>query len=477
MKARNIALAALLAVTVFPVGARSPKRGVSENSFQFKAQMAALAPGVSWYYTWGNTPGRYLAGETAMEFVPMCWNTNYNADNIRTYVAEHPEVKYILGYNEPNFTNQSNLTPSEAAADWPNLLALANELGLKVVAPALNYSPNPPYYNPADWMDEFVALVGTDAFDYVALHNYGGLGVMKDLCATFHEKYGKEIWVTEFCMWPNEGDPNSYVAPEDQIASMVQTVEWLEKTDYIFRYAWFKPIGDSDSTAGPNYGLLISGKGEAERELSEQGLVYLNLSEFDAGVYHDVDGLVASTDYITQSGISLGSCADGITGSPIEISRFNSGAWADWQFNVPEDGWYNFIVRVSGMGEPTRFDPSLAVFGVDGDAETELAPVQTITLPNDNAVYKEISFPVQLKSGHRTIRLKDMAPYTPSGIRISAVRLSDATGIEGVSASHSSKVDVYSLQGILLRGGVEAETALDGLPAGVYIAGGKKIIK
>ncbi len=467
-----------MAAAVLPqAAARSPKRGVSEDSFQFKAQMAAIAPGVSWYYTWGNTPGRYLAGETAMEFVPMCWNTNYNPDNIRTYVAEHPEVKYILGYNEPNFSNQANLTPAEAAADWPRLCALAAELGLKVVAPALNYSPNPPYYNPADWMDEFVALVGKDSFDYVALHNYGGLGVMKDLCAIFHEKYGKEIWVTEFCMWPNEGNPKSYVAPEDQIASMVQTVEWLEKTDYIFRYAWFKPIGESNSPESPNYGLLISGKGEAERELSEQGLVYLNLSDFDASVYHNVNEFVAATDYITQSGISLGAGADDSTQCPIEISRFNSGAWADWQFDVPADGWYNFVVRVSGMGEPTRFDPSLAVYEVEGDGETELAPTQKITLPNDNTVYKEISFPVQLKEGKRTLRLKDMAPYTPSGIRISAVRLGDATGVEGVVADATAKVDVYSLQGILLRSGVDAASALDGLPSGVYIAGGKKVVK
>jgi len=53
---------------------------------------------------------------------------------------------------------------------------LADELGLELVAPALNYSPNPPYTDPLRWMDEFVALVGTDAFDYVAVHNYGGLG-------------------------------------------------------------------------------------------------------------------------------------------------------------------------------------------------------------------------------------------------------------------------------------------------------------
>ncbi len=35
--------------------------------------------------------------------------------------------KYILGYNEPNFSDQANLTPQAAASDWPNLERVANK--------------------------------------------------------------------------------------------------------------------------------------------------------------------------------------------------------------------------------------------------------------------------------------------------------------------------------------------------------------
>lgn len=38
-------------------------------------------------------------------------------------------------------------------------------------------------------------------------------------------------------------------------------------------------------------------------------------------------------------------------------------------------------------------------------------------------------------------------------------------------------VDVYSIQGVILRSGVEAKHALEALPAGLYIVGGKKIMK
>ncbi|MDE5652283.1 MAG: glycoside hydrolase family protein, partial [Muribaculaceae bacterium] len=200
---RSILLsAAALFLTPAHTDAKSAKRGLSENQFQFKAQIEAVAPGVSWYYNWGSTVGRYLAADTRMEYVPMCWNAYYDADAIRTYCAAHPEVKYLLGFNEPNFTNQANMTPEEAAAKWPDVRALADELGLQIVAPALNYSPNPPYQSPTRWMDEFVALVGEDAFDFTAIHSYGGFGVLRDLATEFHNRYKKPVWVTEFCLWP-----------------------------------------------------------------------------------------------------------------------------------------------------------------------------------------------------------------------------------------------------------------------------------
>lgn len=481
MKPITYIISAALVAGTLGMSAKSPKRGLSENQFQFKAQLEAVAPGVSWYYNWGPSVGRYLANETQMEFVPMCWNDNYDADAIRTYVADHPEVKYLLGFNEPNFTNQANMTPAAAAAKWSDVMALAKELNLKLVAPALNYSPNPPYQSPTQWMDEFVALVGNDAFDYLAVHSYGGFGVMKELATTFHDRYGKDVWVTEFCLWPNEGDPNSYVAPDSQIASMIQSVEWLEKTDWIFRYAWFKAIGDSSSDKGPNYGLLISGKGETPRELSEQGKVYINLPDFNPEVYNPVNTLISSNNFISQNGILLGSNNDTVIDSPIEITRFNAGAWADYQFDVTEGGEYNLTLRVSGQGEPVRFDPTIGVFSVSGnEEEAELSPAQKLTLPGDNETYVEVTYPMTLAAGNLTLRIKDTTSSNPSGIRISSLKLSavGGSGVNDIDAGNSDKpVDVYSVQGHLLRRGVSLSNALEDLPRGIYIVDGKKILK
>lgn len=451
--------------------AKSYKRGVSENKFQYKAQLEVVEPGVTWFYNWANTVGSYLADQEYLEFVPMCWNANFNEDNIRAYAKAHPNCKYILGFNEPNFTAQANMTPQAAAAKWPQLQALAKELNLKIVAPALNYSPNAPYQDPTKWMDEFVALVGKDAFDFVALHNYGGFGVMEDLCTRFHDRYGKPVWVTEFCYWPGE---SGGVSVASQIASMVESVEWLEKTDWIYRYAWFK----ATEASAANYHLIEAGKGEDPRSLTEPGLVYVYMSDFDKSVYHSVNTDIPATEYINRKYASLGKGKNPNSPKPIEISTFNTGAILDYQFDVPSAGEYNLTLCVTGMGEPTRFNPSIKVSKVSADgSEEELCGATSFDLPNNETDYMTVSFPVSLQAGKQTLRIGDTNPYMPSGMRISTVRLSDTSGVEGVVTDNENRdVNVYTLQGTMVRSNVNAENASEGLPAGVYIIDRKKVI-
>lgn len=471
MKLKNILIpAAALLIGAAPVAAKAPKRGISENEIRFKAELALLDNYCTWFYNWGNEFGSsYLGSSQDMEFVPMCWSGAYSADKIRNYVASHPQTKYLLGFNEPNFDNQAHMTPAEAAAAWPAVQALAKELNLKLVAPAMNYSPNPPYQSPTKWFDEFVELVGNDAFDYLAVHSYGGFGNVTELATTFHERYGKDVWVTEFCLWPDEGNPNAYVAPDAQIASMIQTVEWLEKTPWIFRYAWFKAIGTSDSSKGPNFGLIATGSKENPRELSEQGKVYFNLPTFDPEEYNGVGEFVPTNRFSAQNGILLGSNTDTAIDAPIEITRLNGGAWVDYQFDVPQAATYVLTLRVAGQGEPVRFDPQIAIFSVNADSEPaeELAPARTLTLSGSNDVYTEENFTLELQAGKQTIRVADAAPYSPSGIRISALRLSDAASIRSLeTARPDAALPVFNLQGVRMP-------ASGKLPRGIYVQKGK----
>ena len=477
--AAPVAAMAVVAAIALPAAA-SQKRGVSENQFSIGAQLRALTPAVKWYYNWGNRPGAGYNNEVAdftdMYYVPMCWNDRYDENAIRAYFAAHPDNRMLLGFNEPNFKKQANMTPQQAAEAWTNVRKIATECGAELVAPALNYSPDAPYNDPIKWMDEFVALVGTDAFDYTAIHCYGGTGVLIDLATKFHDKYGKDVLVTEFCYWPGEQSGVS-VTPAGQIASMVEALEWLETTPWIKGYAWFKAIGESDKAGSPNYGLLEKQQGLTESTLSEQGLVYCHLWDFDPEVYHAAGTVVSATNYHARTNAGVGRGANPDAPLPIEIASFNAGATLDYQFDVPEAGAYNLVLKVTGIGEPDRFDPTLGAVAVNADGSNgeTLTESKKFTLPGNETDYNEIALPMTLKAGKQTIRLIDGTPYSPSGIRISTVQLASQSGVTRVDSDGSLLVDVFSADGIMRRHNVRAAEAVEGLPAGLYIAGGRKI--
>lgn len=484
---------AAFAVTAFNADAKSFKRGVSENAFNLREEFDVLIPGVSWFYNWGNTPNANIAdvpGEETIEYIPMCWNANYNVDGIREYCKAHPETKYLLGFNEPNFVAQANMTPEVAAEKWPAVKALADELGLELVGPAVNYSPDGPENDPFTWYANFVKLVGTDAFDYIALHCYsGGTAGMQDMIDRFYSLYGKKIWLTEFSMG---GDGGINVgSPEAQISSMVQQLEYLEKSDKVFRYSWF--IAKGKTTASPYIGLIVPKNGYGERELTEVGKVYVYMTDFDETVYHGVDDVVPASEYISSSSLVLGSNADSFNPGELEITQFNSGAYADYQFDIPSAGEYTLTLRVSGQGEPTRFDPSIAIYSVDENGEqlATLVEATQFALSGDDAVFGNVAFKLQLQAGKQRIRIADTNPYQPSGMHISSLSFKEGFGgVESVVANSGEftcavdggmlhvygaavalRGEVYDLNGRLVASGAFDGNMMpvDGLAGGMYI--------
>lgn len=67
---------------------------------------------------------------------------------------------------------------------------------------------------------------------------------------------------------------------------------------------------------------------------------------------------------------------------------------------------------------------------------------------------------------------------SPNSFNITAIVLSSkdvATGVD-IMADDAQNVDVYTMQGVRVRANVAAQDATTGLPAGLYIAGGKKVL-
>ena len=65
----------------------------------------------------------------------------------------------------------------------------------------------------------------------------------------------------------------------------------------------------------------------------------------------------------------------------------------------------------------------------------------------------------------------------PAQVNALRILIGDATSIRQALSDGTLPVDVYSLQGVQLRQNVERSEALEGLPAGIYIVGGKKVVK
>ena len=402
----TIALAAT-ALCMMAQPARSYKRGISENAFSSPNEIAALAPGVTWYYDWGITPHNNVASVTGpeedklIEFVPMCWNGNFNEAGLRQYLTEHPGVKYLLGFNEPNFRAQANMTPQQAAEQWPRLEAIAEEFGLKLVAPALNYPDGAindgNTYSPEAWMDAFLAAYPAAKFDYLALHCYMNAPTAQiGFVENFAKKYGKQVWLTEFCSW--EGNVDSI----SQLTAMVQKVQDLEQSEHVYRYAWFKAKG---SVANPYYRLFLEPKltdrPKVYGNLTQLGLVYVNLSSFDKNYYYNIGDTILAKDYMACKGVEIKPSTDPDSPAPIQIHSFSVGSSVSYQLDVPQAGDYKLQMRVSARA--FILAPKIDVLVDDNVVTTLNVEVTGMTNTVDDWATRE--FTVTLPAGKHRITL------------------------------------------------------------------------
>ena len=183
-----------------------------------------------------------------------------------------PQIKYLLVVNEPNLTEQANLTPQQAAALLPRFEAIAQHTGVKIVGPQITWGTMPGYSDPVLWMDAFYAAYrsahgGRDPqIDYLGFHWYDyGLGGQLDRLT----KYGKPFWVTEFANWHN-GDGSAQIdSSAKQQAQMTDMVATCEGRPDVFRYAWFTGRWSNDT----HFTSLLAASGV----LTDLGRLYLSL--------------------------------------------------------------------------------------------------------------------------------------------------------------------------------------------------------
>ncbi|WP_255551073.1 glycosyl hydrolase [Granulicella sp. dw_53] len=257
------------------VAAKSPKRGIAYDLAN-PADLAVLSPGVSWWYNWSPTPNPGVPTDYttryAMDFYPMLWNGSFNVASVEAFLKANPNIKYLLVMNEPNLTDQANLTPQAAAAIWPQYEAIAAEAGVQIVGPQMNWGTMANYNDPVVWLDAFYAAYEAanggrlPRIDALGFHwyDYGLDGQLDRLT-----KYQKPFWVTEFANWHSQNDGaqiTTLAAQEKQMTEMVATCE--SRSDVI-RYAWFTGRISPD----PHFTSLLGAPGQ----LTPLGTLYLSL--------------------------------------------------------------------------------------------------------------------------------------------------------------------------------------------------------
>lgn len=205
------------------------KRGIAANT----APGAQFHPAITWWYNWSMQSSGANVG---IEFVPMIWG----AGSLNASIPAGS--KFLLTFNEPNFKAQSNLTPQEAAADWPTIQAKANAAGIPIVGPAVNFCGPAASCNdgtsPYQYLKDFFAACSGCQVDYVAVHWYNcDLPSLKDYLEPGgnlegFEQFGKPIWLTEFSC-------DGSASEAQQEAYMKEAVPYLEGNPHVFRYSWF----------------------------------------------------------------------------------------------------------------------------------------------------------------------------------------------------------------------------------------------
>ncbi len=312
---------------------RSFKRGVGYNTL-LTEDVKSLSPGLSWVYNWGQSGSGNDAAfkEYGVDFIPMAWNS-INESAIRSLLTAHPEIKYILGFNEPNFRAQANMTPAVAAARWPALQAIADEFHLTIVGPALNFSPDAPYQDPIKWYDEFFAACPACRVDHIAVHIYmPSASAVKSTIASY-KKYGKPIWLTEFCAWETSTTADS------QQRFLFDAFDYLETDPDVFRYAWFKDRGYG---GGYPFNQLLDKSQEGV--LLPLGEIFTYMSSYDTNFYFTTSQRIPSEHYISQKGIRLEKTTD--VSDHLNVTDFDpTYDYVDYNVDIPTAGEYNVFFR------------------------------------------------------------------------------------------------------------------------------------
>ena len=421
-------LSLFLCLILFSVSAfsqnKSKKRGMAYG-YHSEADLAAISNSVSWWYNWSYQPESTVANvyqNYGMDFVPMTWNGSFNETGLRAFYASHPDARYLLGFNEPNFTTQANMKPSQAAAIWPKLEKIAKDYNLKIVGPAVNYSGNPvtengvSFTDPVVYLDAFFAACPNCQVDYIAVHNYMCYaGALADYIKKF-KKYNRPIWLTEFACWDQPS-----ITLDMQKAYMVGAIDYLEGDTTVFRYSWFN---GNRSGSYPYLDLFKPQSGQ----LTDLGKLYVSFNPVhDPNIYFSIPARLEAENYTTMSGIAIEATKD-ISGA-YDVGWIDANDWLEYNIDIPATDNYNVFFRISANAATNL------------ELRENNVKLQTLTIPTSGGWqnWKTLKTTVNLTAGKHILQI-----FTNKGqFNLNWLEITTASQPTSILETEQANVKIY----------------------------------
>ena len=203
---------------------------------------ARTALGVSWYYNWMQNENEPCSDGRGGTFVPMIWGHTGNeqspsaiASSVASFVSGGRG--YVLGFNEPDNSTQSNISVSTAISLWPSF----DNAAIKVGSPGTQANTSG-----QAWFNDFVSQLEANQnlrADFLAVHWYGWNAGSCDANASQLESYirwveglpgGRPIWLTEWgCLNQSAPDVDTVV----RFFSAALAV--FDRHPRVARYSWY----------------------------------------------------------------------------------------------------------------------------------------------------------------------------------------------------------------------------------------------
>ncbi len=228
----------------------APKKGNGGSNF-------ANAMNSKWFYNWGQNNLVSVPDDTV--YHPMQWGSfNWVYGTTPGPIWQHyPTWRkrgdgiHLMGFNEPDRTDQSNIPLADCVSLWPRLMALDQPL----------VSPSPGTLNPPVGVPSWHELFYTETdrlgyrVEYNAIHTYPGPnsgssdGLAGLVQAEFVE-FGRPIWLTEFSFVDWGG--NQSWSEEDNYQCLAEFIWRAESLAALRKYALFVFTADANNPQPAN---------------------------------------------------------------------------------------------------------------------------------------------------------------------------------------------------------------------------------